>query len=101
MGSVISWMECSVAIVGEDLPGNAKKCRRCNNSDFYPELCSRESRIAYYFAALRQFGLRPLTQAVSTSSVRMLTYCILRHLGLCGIVMQVELTVQSNRWWKI
>ena len=63
------------------LPGNAKKCRPCNNSDFYPELCNRESRIAYYFAALRQVGLWPLTQAVSTSSVRMLTYCILKMSG--------------------
>jgi hypothetical protein len=63
------------------LPGNAKKCHPCNNSDFYPELCNRESRIACYFAALRQVGLWPLTQAVSRSSVRMLTYCILEMSG--------------------
>jgi hypothetical protein len=54
------------------LPGNARRCHPCNHSEFYPELCSRESRIAYYFAALRQASLWPLTQALSKLSARML-----------------------------
>ena len=72
------------------LPGNAKKCRPCNNSEFHPEWCSQESRIAYYFAALRQAGLWPLSQALSNWSVRILCDCLsemsetLRHSCAAG-----------------
>ena len=72
------------------LPGNAKKCRPCNNFEFYPEWCSQELRIASYFAALRQAGLWPLSQALSKWSVRMLSDCLsemsgtLRHSCAAG-----------------
>ena len=57
---------------GRRLPESAKKCHPCYHSKIYPELCNRESRIAYYFAALRQASLWPATQALSKLSARML-----------------------------
>jgi ribosomal protein L40E len=72
------------------LTGNAKRCHRCNNSEFHPEFCTQESRIAYYFAAIRQAGLWPLSQTLSKSSVNMLSSCLseipgaLRHTCIAG-----------------
>ena len=61
-------------VCGRKLPGNAKKCHPCNNSDIYTNFCSLESRVASYFTAVRQAGLWPLTLVGRTLSVKKLTY---------------------------
>ena len=58
------------------MPENAKKCHRCNNSNFHPEFRNQESRIAQYFVALRQAELWPL--AVLSPSVTRLAQSMTR-----------------------
>jgi hypothetical protein len=54
---------------GSALPEYAKKSHRCHNSDFPLKYCTSESRIAEYFAALRQVELWPTTKPFGMRSV--------------------------------
>ena len=74
----------------------------CNNSDFYPELCNRESRIACYFhcaEAGRLMAFNPSCLDVICENADLLY--IERCLGLCGMIVQLELTAYLSRRWKI
>jgi hypothetical protein len=46
-------------LCGRTLPGEAKKCHLCRNSDLIPRYCTSESRVADFFEVLRKVELWP------------------------------------------
>lgn len=58
--------------------GDAKQCWICKKAELFPDLCSREPRIAQYFSALRYVGLWPFSEAFRNSSVADITSRISR-----------------------
>lgn len=57
---------------------DAKECIYCRKAELLPEYCSRESRIAQYFSALRYAELWPFSEALRNSSISDITSRICR-----------------------
>ncbi|KAJ6197799.1 hypothetical protein J3E72DRAFT_269392 [Bipolaris maydis] len=54
---------------GRSLPGNAKKCHPCRNTELPTKYCTSETRIAEYFEALRKAELWPTLGSFAACSV--------------------------------
>jgi hypothetical protein len=54
---------------GRTLPGQAKKCHPCSNTELPHKYCTSETRIADYFAVLRKVELWPTAKPFGTCSV--------------------------------
>jgi ribosomal protein L40E len=60
-------------LCGRTLPGQAKKCHLCRNSNLFPRYCTSESRIAELFAVLRKVELWPTAVPFKTYSISNIT----------------------------
>jgi hypothetical protein len=54
---------------GRTLPGQAKKCHPCRNTELPQNYCTNETRIADYFVVLRKVELWPTTKPFRVCSV--------------------------------
>jgi hypothetical protein len=59
---------------GRVLPGVAKKCHPCNNSELPSRYCTSETRVAEYFAVLRKVELWPTATPFRMCSVSDITF---------------------------
>jgi ribosomal protein L40E len=54
---------------GRTLPGQAKKCHPCHNTELPQRYCTSDTRVADYFAILRRVELWPTAKRFGTYSV--------------------------------
>jgi ribosomal protein L40E len=54
---------------GRELPGNAKKCHPCRNTELHTKYCTSETRVAGYFLALQRAELWPTLGPFAICSV--------------------------------
>ena len=86
-------------LCGRSHPAQAKKCHPCNNAELHSKHCTVDSRVAGYFATLRQAELWPTVVPFRRNSVSDLAFRIscanndLRHscgAWICPLKQELE-----------
>ncbi|KAL7806861.1 hypothetical protein V8C44DRAFT_338495 [Trichoderma aethiopicum] len=82
---------------GRTLPGEAKKCHPCHNTDLLTKTCTSDYRVAEYFATLTRNELWPSLGPFATCDLSDIQYriqCLHDHKHLCGAEDRCPLVVQ-------
>ena len=93
----IQGLDCFLC--GRSHPAQAKKCHPCNNAELHSKHCTVDSRVAGYFATLRQAELWPQWSHSGE------TQCQIWHSGFLAPTTTSDIVVEhgsvlSSKNWK-